>query len=62
MTTTLYDALRESHEIQRAVFRKLLRIKPGSQERIDLFTQAEFRAAADFDKMNDIPTHGGVNP
>lgn len=38
--TTLYDALRESHEIQRRLFRKLLRSKPGSPERIDLFTQA----------------------
>jgi len=45
-TTTIYDALRESHEIQRAVFRKLLRSKPGSQQRIDLFTQARHELAA----------------
>ena len=44
--TTIYDALRESHEIQRAVFRKLLRSKPGSQERMDLFTQARHELAA----------------
>jgi hypothetical protein len=45
-TTTIYEALRESHEIQRAVFRKLLRSKPGSQERTDLFTQARHELAA----------------
>ncbi len=44
--TTIYDALRESHEIQRSVFRKLLRSKPGSQERVDLFTQARHELAA----------------
>jgi hypothetical protein len=44
--TTIYDALRESHEIQRAVFRKLLRSKPGTQERMDLFTQARNELAA----------------
>ena len=44
--TTIYDVLRESHEIQRAVFRKLLRSKPGSQERMDLFTQARHELAA----------------
>jgi len=46
MTTTIYDALRESHEIQRGLFRKLLRSKPGSQERVDLFTQARHELAA----------------
>lgn len=44
--TTIYDALRESHEIQRSVFRKLLRSKPGSQERVDLLTQARHELAA----------------
>ena len=44
--TTIYDALRESHEIQRAVFRKLLRSKPDSQERMDLFTQVRHELAA----------------
>lgn len=37
--TNLYEALRESHEIQRSLFRKLLRSKPGSPERSELFTQ-----------------------
>ncbi len=44
--TTLYDVLRESHEIQRAVFRKLLRSKPGSEERVDLFRQVRHELAA----------------
>jgi len=39
MADTIYDALRESHEIQRSLLRKLLRSKPGTRERIDLFTQ-----------------------
>jgi len=39
MTETIYDALRESHEIQRALFRKLLRSKAGSPERDALFTE-----------------------
>ncbi|WP_281784595.1 hemerythrin domain-containing protein [Sinimarinibacterium flocculans] len=42
----IYDALRESHEIQRTVFRKLLRSKAGSQARIALFTQARHELAA----------------
>ncbi|MGY0799197.1 hemerythrin domain-containing protein [Lysobacter sp. A286] len=37
MSNTLYDALRESHETQRALLRKLLRSKPGTQARISLF-------------------------
>ncbi|MGY0558354.1 MULTISPECIES: hemerythrin domain-containing protein [unclassified Lysobacter] len=37
MPDTLYDALRESHEIQRSLLRKLLRSKPGTQARISLF-------------------------
>lgn len=44
--TTIYDVLRESHEIQRALFRKLLRSKPGSQNRVDLFTQVRHELAA----------------
>jgi len=39
MSETIYDALGESHEIQRALFRKLLRSKPGSPERDALFVQ-----------------------
>jgi len=44
--TNIYDALRESHEIQRALFRKLMRSKPGSQRRIDLFTRVRHELAA----------------
>lgn len=39
MSETIYDALRESHDLQRSLFRKLLRTKPGTRERLDLFTQ-----------------------
>jgi hypothetical protein len=46
MTTTIYDALRESHEIQRDLFRKLLRSKPGSRERIELFSRARHELEA----------------
>lgn len=45
-TTTLYDALRESHELQRSQLRKLLRTKPGSAQRIELFTQLRHELAA----------------
>lgn len=38
MPETIYDALRESHETQRSLLRKLLRSKPGTRERLDLFT------------------------
>lgn len=37
MTASLYDALRESHERQRDLLRRLLRSKPGTQDRISLF-------------------------
>ncbi|GAB3732255.1 hemerythrin domain-containing protein [Luteimonas pelagia] len=46
MPETIYDALRESHEIQRMLMRKLLRSKPGTRERIDLFTQARIELEA----------------
>jgi hypothetical protein len=39
MPETIYDALRESHEIQRSLFRRLLRSRPGTRGRVDLFTQ-----------------------
>jgi hypothetical protein len=39
MSETIYDALRESHDLQRSLFRKLLRTKQGTRERLDLFTQ-----------------------
>ena len=38
MPETIYDALRESHEIQRSLLRKLLRTQPGTHDRIALFT------------------------
>ena len=46
MSETLYDALRESHEIQRSLFRKLLRTQPGTRERLDLFTRTRHEMAA----------------
>lgn len=49
--TTIYDALHESHELQRSLFRKLLRSKPGSEERTSLFvelrTELKAHAAAE---------------
>ena len=38
MPDTLYDALRESHAIQRSLSRRLVRSKPGTRARIDVFT------------------------
>ncbi len=46
MSETIYDALRESHEIQRALLRKLLRSKPGTQDRISLFKQVRLELEA----------------
>jgi len=46
MTETLYDALRESHEIQRSLLRKLLRSKPGTQDRISGFKQVRIELQA----------------
>lgn len=46
MPETIYDALRESHELQRTLMRRLLRSKPGTRERIDLFTQARIELEA----------------
>lgn len=46
MSETIYDALRESHEIQRSLLRKLLRTKPGTQERISLFKQVRIELEA----------------
>ncbi|MFD0740401.1 hemerythrin domain-containing protein [Lysobacter koreensis] len=46
MAESIYDALRESHEIQRALLRKLLRSKAGTQARIALFTQVRIELAA----------------
>ena len=46
MTDTIYDALRESHEVQRSLLRKLVRSKPGTQDRIRLFTQVRIELEA----------------
>ena len=46
MSETIYDALRESHEIQRSLLRKMLRSKPGTQDRISLFKQVRIELEA----------------
>lgn len=46
MPDNIYDALRESHEIQRSLLRKLLRSKPGTQDRIALLTQVRVELGA----------------
>ena len=46
MNDTIFDALRESHELQRGLLRKLLRSKPGTQERISLFRQVRIELQA----------------
>jgi hypothetical protein len=46
MTETIYDALRESHAIQRSLCRKLLRSKPGTAERVAIFKQLRVELAA----------------
>jgi hypothetical protein len=38
--------LRESHEIQRSLLRKLLRSKAGTRDRVDLFTQVRHELQA----------------
>ena len=46
MTETIYDALRESHEIQRSLCRKLLRSPAGSERRLALFRELRLELAA----------------
>ena len=46
MTETIYDALRESHETQRSLCRKLLRSKPGDARRAGLFRELRIELAA----------------
>ena len=46
MPETIYDALRESHEIQRSLLRKLLRSMPGTQDRVSLFRQVRIELGA----------------
>lgn len=46
MSETIYDALRESHETQRSLCRKLLRSKPATQHRQEVFTALRIELAA----------------
>ncbi len=46
MPDNIYDALRESHERQRSLCRKLLRSPPHSERRIALFTDLRIELAA----------------
>ena len=46
MPETIYDALRESHEIQRSLCRKLVRAKPGTLQRISIFKELHTELAA----------------
>jgi hypothetical protein len=46
MRDTIYDALRESHELQRSLLRRLLRSKPGTQARIALFREVRVELEA----------------
>lgn len=46
MNGNLFDALRESHERQRDLLRRLLRSKPGTQARITLFRQVRIELEA----------------
>ncbi len=46
MPETIYDALRESHEIQRSLCRKLVRAKPGTQQRVSIFKELHTELAA----------------
>lgn len=46
MSETIYDALRESHRIQRSLCRKLLLSKPHTEQRIALFSELRTELAA----------------
>lgn len=46
MTETIYDALHESHETQRSLCRRLLRSRPGSDARRDLFRELRIELGA----------------
>ncbi|TDU31941.1 hemerythrin HHE cation binding domain-containing protein [Panacagrimonas perspica] len=46
MTDNIYDALRESHELQRSLCRALLRSKPHTEQRIATFTALRIELAA----------------
>ncbi len=46
MADTIYDALRESHKIQRHLCRRLLASKPHTEARISIFTDLRIELAA----------------
>lgn len=46
MSDTIYDVLRESHQVQRSLCRKLLRSKPHTRNRIATFTDLRIELAA----------------
>jgi hypothetical protein len=46
MTETIYDALRDSHQTQRSLCRKLLRSKPDDARRAELFRELRIELAA----------------
>jgi hypothetical protein len=46
MSDTIYDALRESHQVQRSLCRKLLLSKPHTEHRIALFSDLRIELAA----------------
>ena len=46
MADNLFAALRESHELQRSLLRRLLRSQPGTRTRLDLFTACRLELAA----------------
>lgn len=46
MTESIYDALHESHELQRSLCRALLRSKPHTEQRIAAFTALRIELAA----------------
>ena len=46
MSDNLFAALRESHELQRSLLRRLLRSQPGTRTRLDLFTACRIELQA----------------
>ncbi|HEY9144484.1 MAG TPA: hemerythrin domain-containing protein [Arenimonas sp.] len=46
MSETIYEALRESHEIQRSLCRRLLRTSARGDDRQEIFTQLRIELAA----------------
>ncbi len=46
MPETIYDALRDSHETQRSLCRKLVRSRPHTKDRQDIFTALRIELAA----------------